>query len=118
MPGTIQTDTGSLRSLGSAQYTSAVAATALTAAQALTGGVILDSNGAIASGPNKGVVPAYALFYVETQAIRYWSSGLVPTASVGIVIPTNAIFKFNGSLAAFQMIQVAPTAIINIEYYG
>ena len=103
---------GNYKPLGNAQYVGAVASTALTATP--TSGVVLPTTGA-----GFGAQALIAVIQVDTQSIRYTDDGvLVPSATLGILIPTNAIFVYDGDLYAFRFIQTLATATINVAYYG
>ena len=62
-----------------------------------------------------------ALISVSTQAVRFRDDGTAPTASIGFPLPvtgTGSFFVYSGSLAAFQVIQQASGAVLDILYYG
>ena len=96
---------GSLRPLGCSQYVGVAAASLLTATP--TSGVTIPRN------------VLRVVISVETQPIRYTDDGaLTPTAAVGILIPTNSLFIYDGDPYAFKMIQTAASATVNVAYYG
>lgn len=66
----------------------------------------------------------YALFSVETNAVRYRSDTTAPTASIGVYLPVSTgtpglLFQLSGGdvLNNVQFIPVTGSATINIEYY-
>ena len=103
---------GNYKPCGFAQYVGPAASTALTTAPAT--GVALPT---VASATIP--IPIIAAIQVDAQSIRYTDDGVtVPTATVGILIPTNSLFIYDGDLNAFRMIQTAVSATVNISYYA
>jgi hypothetical protein len=69
----------------------------------------------------KLMVPAGARFakiQALDQAVNWRDDGVAPTAGLGMQIAAGTTLDYHGSLAALQLIQVAPGAIANISYYG
>jgi hypothetical protein len=55
---------------------------------------------------------------VETQGVRYTSSGVVtPTASVGIPAAAGSCFQYAGPLSTVTFIQQASGAILDVETF-
>jgi hypothetical protein len=55
---------------------------------------------------------------VETQAVRYTSSGVVvPTASVGMPVAAGTCFQYAGPLSTIQFIQQSSGAILDVETF-
>lgn len=59
-----------------------------------------------------------ALITVTGAAARWTDDGSTPTATVGVPLAVDINFWYNGSLSAFQIIQVTTTAILNVSYYA
>lgn len=68
--------------------------------------------------------PLFAEVRLETNNIRYWSTGNVPTASVGVLVEavTGGNVKFTvcgqATIQAFQMIRTSADATVTVQYYG
>ena len=91
---------GMLRPVGYEQITS------LAAAQSLT---------LPAVGNARAV---YALIECESQAVRWRDDGTNPTAAVGMPLPVDTPFWYNGDLATFKVIEQTPSAKVNVCYYA
>jgi hypothetical protein len=86
------------------QITSLSAATKLLTANCATGTIL--SNATIAQ------------ICVETQAVRYTSSGVVtPTSSVGMPAAAGSCFQYAGPLSTIQFIQQSSGAILDVETF-
>jgi hypothetical protein len=86
------------------QITSLSAATKLLTANCATGTIL--SNSTIAQ------------ICVETQAVRYTSSGVVtPTASIGMPVSAGTCFQYAGPLTTIQFIQQSAGAVLDVETF-
>lgn len=98
-------------SKGYGQYTSAASVTQLGVNAPNAGG--LSGVVAIPEGSIKALIQA------ETQDIRWTDDpNTTPTASVGNLLKVNTILEYEGDLSRFKFIQVAATAVVNVNYYG
>lgn len=59
-----------------------------------------------------------ALFTVTGQSVRWRDDGTAPEAGTGMPLAVDQPFWYNGDLAAFRAIEVAPSATLNVAYYG
>lgn len=69
-------------------------------------------------GDGEGVADL-AIISVETDAIRYRTDGVAPTATVGMPQAANSTFTVYGVLCVkkLQMIRVTTDATIEVSYY-
>lgn len=95
----------SFRNIGFCQMTSLATAKAVTTANCTSGS---------APTQNEHVIVQIC---AETQAVRYRSDGTAPTASVGIPVPAGTCFQWSGDLRALQIIQVAASATVDLEFF-
>ncbi len=95
----------SFRNLGYCQMTSLATAKAVTTANCTSGSAPTQSEHVILQ------------ICAESQAIRYRSDGTAPTASVGIPVPAGTCYQWSGDLRALQIIQVAASATVDIEFF-
>ena len=68
-----------------------------------------------------GTIPTgakYALIAVSGAGARYRDDGTDPTATVGQPISDGDTFEYDGTLSAFKIIQTAPTAVLDVTFYG
>jgi hypothetical protein len=99
---------GELTPLGFHQYTSLSSATDLT-----DGGTYTIPTGAY-----------LAWIQAESQNVRWrdadYASGDTtnPTATVGMIISASDSIWYNGNLKAFEMIEEAASAKVNVSFYG
>lgn len=61
-----------------------------------------------------GTVVAY--IQVEGQQVRFLDNGAAPTAISGILIDILETLPYSGDFTALKLIEVAPSATINVEY--
>lgn len=70
----------------------------------------------------KGIAPPpgarMAIITCITQSISWRDDGTAPTAGAGIILPVNTPFQYSGDLGAFQAIETAASATLNISFYG
>ena len=92
--------------IGYCQMTSLASAKAVTTANCSTG-----------AAPTQAANVVLEIC-VSTQSIRYRSDGGTPTASVGIPVAPGTCFQFSGDLRALQIIQVAASATVDIEFFN
>lgn len=59
-----------------------------------------------------------ALIIAEIQSVRWRDDGSDPTATVGMLVPTNTLMEFGGNLAAVKFIETAASAKLNVTYYA
>lgn len=59
-----------------------------------------------------------ALIQAETQAVRWRDDGVAPTASVGMLLPAGGELRYDGNLMALKIIEVSPSAKLNVAFYG
>lgn len=53
-----------------------------------------------------------------TQAVRYRKDGTDPTATVGLLLPVATVITVKrGEFTNFKMIEVAATAVVDIEFF-
>lgn len=84
--------------------------TSLSAAAGLTVPAI-DKNG------NKQQ-PTFALIIAEDQPVRWRDDGTDPTSTVGMILPINVPFQYDGDLTRIKFIQTAASAKLNVSYYA
>lgn len=84
-----------LRPLGHQQITSLGAATALTVPR----------------------FARYARITCSGQPVRFRDDGTNPTAAIGIIIPVNTPFFYDGDLSTIKFIETAVSATLDISYY-
>lgn len=53
-----------------------------------------------------------------TQAVRWRDDGTAPTGTVGMQLAAGSDLWYIGKLSAFQAIEVAGSAELNVSYYG
>lgn len=61
--------------------------------------------------------PTYAIIVAVTQAVRWRDDGTAPTASVGMYLPVNMPWVYDGPLKNIQFIAATAGAELNISYY-
>jgi hypothetical protein len=62
---------------------------------------------------------AKALVQVESQNVRWRDDGTDPTATVGMLLSAGSILEYDAAqLDRVKFIEVAPSAKLNISYYG
>lgn len=59
-----------------------------------------------------------AVIQAAAQAIIWRDDGTAPTTTVGMTIPAGGELRYDGNMAALQMIAAAAGAIANISYYS
>lgn len=60
-----------------------------------------------------------ALIQAESQNVRWRDDGTNPTATVGMILMVGSTLEYTGSsFASVKFIEVAPSAILNVSYYG
>lgn len=59
-----------------------------------------------------------ALIQATTQAIRYRDDGTNPSATVGMLLASGDSIYYTGVLQSLKFIEVSPSAVINVCYYG
>jgi hypothetical protein len=62
--------------------------------------------------------PTIAAIIVHGQAARWRDDGTAPTASVGMYLPADTPFVYDGDLNAIQFIEVTSGAELNVSYYA
>jgi hypothetical protein len=86
------------------QITSLSSATTLVTANCATGTILAKAS--------------IAQICVETQAVRYTSSGVVtPTSTVGMPAAAGSCFQYAGPLSTIQFIQQSSGAILDVETF-
>lgn len=67
-------------------------------------------------------VPAgarYAWVQAETQNVRWRDDGTNPTSTQGMLLSKDSDgFWYTSHLAAVRFIEVSPSAVLNVSYYG
>ena len=61
-----------------------------------------------------------ALITVSGQSVRWRDDGTAPTAAIGVLLPVTTSglpFQYSGTLTAFQVIQTAASATVDVAYY-
>ena len=58
-----------------------------------------------------------ALINITGTNARWRDDGTSPTASIGIQLEVGDIFLYTGDLAAFEIIEEAASAVLNVSYY-
>lgn len=61
--------------------------------------------------------PSYVLLIAEGQAVRWRDDGTAPTATVGMLLPTNMPTRYDGDLSRVRFISATAGAILNVNYY-
>jgi hypothetical protein len=61
---------------------------------------------------------SYALMVAEGATLRWRDDGVAPTALVGMPLSVGGELRYDGDLAAFQVIQLGLGGILNVSYYG
>lgn len=57
-----------------------------------------------------------AYIQAEGQQVRWYDDGTVPTATTGNVIDILVTLPYSGDFTKLRLIEVAPSAVLNIEY--
>lgn len=65
-----------------------------------------------------GQKPTQATIICTAQAVRYRDDGTAPTATVGMPLPVNTVFHYDGNLSAIRFIEQTAGAVLNISYYA
>lgn len=63
------------------------------------------------------VKPTIAMIIAETQSVRWRDDGTAPTASVGMLLPVNTPFIYDGDLNKIQFIETTASASLSVSYY-
>lgn len=67
---------------------------------------------------NKPMTPTYAIIQAEAFGLRWTDDGTKPTTTNGMIIPAGGELRYEGDLAAIQLINLAPGAICNYSLYA
>ena len=60
----------------------------------------------------------YVMVQAEAQNVRYRDDGIAPTATIGMVLYSNAApTKFAGAIQLLKFIEVTASAKLNVRYY-
>jgi hypothetical protein len=60
-----------------------------------------------------------ALVQAEAQDVRWRDDGTNPTATVGMILSSGQVLKYDSAtIASVKFIQVAASAKLNVSYYG
>lgn len=59
----------------------------------------------------------FALIQAVSQNVRWRDDGTSPTASVGMQLTAGDTLRYDGDLSAFEAIEDAASAELNITYY-
>lgn len=62
--------------------------------------------------------PTIAVIIAETQSVRWRDDGTAPTASVGMLLPVNTPFVYDGDLNKIQFIETTASASLSVSYYA
>lgn len=65
-----------------------------------------------------GQKPTSATIICTAQAVRYRDDGTAPTATVGMPLPVNTVFHYDGNLANIRFIEQTAGAVLNVSYYA
>lgn len=90
--------------MGYQQITSVSASTALTVPSRDANGLNQD--------------PTIAVIIAHTQGVRWRDDGVAPTASVGMPLPVDTAFVYDGDLNKIRFIEQAASAELNVSYYA
>jgi hypothetical protein len=63
-------------------------------------------------------LPTSAFIVAEVANVRWRDDGVAPTATVGMLLPYNTFFQYDGDLAKIQFIAASGSPILNISYYA
>lgn len=77
----------------------------------------VDTAQALTIPTTRGQRPSYAIITAVTQAIRWRDDGTAPTTAVGMPLPVNTPFVYDGDLAAIRIIASTAGAEVNVSYY-
>lgn len=66
---------------------------------------------------NIGEDSRYVLLQAETNGVRWRDDGVLPTASVGMLIPAGQDFWYTGNIDNLRVIGVDGTSILNVAGY-
>jgi len=61
--------------------------------------------------------PNYAFIVAETTSVRWRDDGTDPTATVGVLLPTNTGFEYDGELSKLKFISTGAQAIVTVAQY-
>jgi len=61
---------------------------------------------------------SFAVINPEGQSVRWRDDGTDPTAAVGMLIPKDAEFTYQGDLSAIKFIETTSGAKLNVSYYA
>lgn len=59
----------------------------------------------------------FALIQALDQNIRWRDDGTSPTSTVGVQLSAGDVLRYDGDLSAFEAIEEAASAEVNIAYY-
>lgn len=77
------------------------------------------SNTAVSLTPPTTGTLQFASIWVETNPIRFWDDGSVPTASTGTPVAANSGINVCGAaISTFKAIRTGADATLTIRYYG
>jgi hypothetical protein len=68
--------------------------------------------------PPAGATYGFAVINPESQAVRWRDDGTDPTASVGMLIPVDGEFTYQGDMTKIKFIEVTTSAKLNVSYYS
>jgi hypothetical protein len=59
----------------------------------------------------------YARISCTAQAVRWRDDGTNPSATVGMLLPVNTPFFYDGDLSAIKFFEAAASAVLDVSYY-
>lgn len=57
------------------------------------------------------------LIQAETQDVRWRDDGTDPSSTVGVLLPKNTLFVYEGDFSKIRFIEVTASSKLNISYY-
>ena len=92
--------------------------TTLTAAKTILPANCTTFQSYVGAAANPIAMATIAQICVNVQAIRYTSNpAFTPTAALGVPVASGQCFQYSGPIQNLQMIQVAATAVVDIELF-
>lgn len=58
-----------------------------------------------------------AIFKAETEGIRWRDDGIPPTPTIGMPLLAGQSYLYTGDLSKVQLIEIQPSAVLNVAYY-
>jgi len=89
---------------------------AISATSAAAVGITISS--ASAASSQNTLQPNFAVITAEAVSCRWRDDGTDPTTALGMVLPANQRFEYDGDLRKIKFIALTGTVLVNVSLYN